>query len=54
MWPCGVVCSAQEAVRFKQVFGQESNWLRRAFVRRGVMLVTSAAYDARTGVGGWC
>ena len=39
----GVVCSAQEAVRFKQVFGQSSNWLRRAFVRRGVKLVTSAA-----------
>ena len=52
----GVVCSAQEAVRFKQVFGQgSSNWLRRAFVRRGVMLVTSAPhYDARTGVVGWC
>ncbi|VDZ01676.1 orotidine 5'-phosphate decarboxylase [Escherichia coli] len=39
----GVVCSAQEAVRFKQVFVRSSNWLHRAFVRRGVKQVTSAA-----------
>ncbi|XPE66137.1 orotidine 5'-phosphate decarboxylase / HUMPS family protein [Shigella flexneri] len=25
------MCCAQEAVRFKQVFGQKFNWLRRAF-----------------------
>ncbi len=39
----GVVCSAQEAVRFKQVFGQEFKLVTPGIRPQGVMLVTSAA-----------